>query len=761
MSVEESIKSNDPKIGALGAEDDVIQDDVSLSSMLPVISSEERTADVDKTLPIQSNDSDAAEAESVNSELQRYHVACQKGDLTTVKQMTEGGLVDIKKDYDDGEGVTGLHWASINNRLSVVDYLVTNGANVNAKAGTLHAPPIHWAARYGYVYIVDYLLKHGADAKLKDDQGFNLLHISVNSSNIMLILYVLFFVVDKDIIDVDSQDPHGRTSLLWAAYQGDSLTVDSLLRFGAYVKIADEGGFTPLHWGTLRGQPHVLMYLIKKGADFFQKTNDGKDCFTIAQEMNTVYSLNEAMRHCGFNAQGYPIRKFFEKSLHAKAFTFFVPWVFLGVALSFFSHVHILLSFPVILAFGLALQVALKRFVLPSYQNTGVSPLTLIKTPIFAGVFSGSVYWVFMVWIIRVFPATIGDKPLENLSLLLSIITLGYLFIKLLKSDPGRVPAETNHARVRETIEDLLKLGAYDTRHFCIETWIRKPLRSKFSSLSNSLVARFDHFCPWVYNDIGLKNHKVFIFFIATMELAVWIFTHLCLEYFDGLEDIYEDESGKVQCFLISDDDICAGLKYDLFTSLTLIWALLQAVWVAFVILVQLFQIFKGVTNYEFSKLMKDSKRANTDSVVFNEFFNTTPEDFVAVNGDIFENSSHGMESIARTPAPIKSSKRCCGFCCAITGMDQWLMVMKETMGIARNGSGSEHSLILSSPTNYGWKTNVKDFWLTSDATAPIWQRVLYSPQNSTALLGGTVVDYYELYKFPPRALDFGTPLDV
>lgn len=147
---------------------------------------------------------------------------------------------------------------------------------------------------------MDFLLKHGADPTMTDDQGFNLLHLSVNSSNIMLVLYVLFSVVSKGLLDVDCQDPKGRTSLLWAAYQGDSLTVAVLLKFGANIKIADTGrGFTPLHWGTVKGQPHVLKYLIQDGADFFQKTDAGKDCFAIGCKKEHVYSPERGINHSG------------------------------------------------------------------------------------------------------------------------------------------------------------------------------------------------------------------------------------------------------------------------------------------------------------------------------------------------------------------------------------------------------------------------------------------------------------------------------
>ena len=47
----------------------------------------------------------------------------------------------------DEEGISVLHWAAINNRLSVASYFIQKGANVNAIGGELMSSPIHWATR--------------------------------------------------------------------------------------------------------------------------------------------------------------------------------------------------------------------------------------------------------------------------------------------------------------------------------------------------------------------------------------------------------------------------------------------------------------------------------------------------------------------------------------------------------------------------------------------------------------------------------------
>lgn len=690
--------------------------------------------------------------------LTRYHTACQKGDLATVKEMIHGKLLEVNKDGDSVEHITGLHWASINNRLSVVDFLVSQGADVNSRAGALHATPLHWAARYGYVYIVDFLLKHGADPTMTDDQGFNLLHLSVNSSNIMLVLYVLFSVVSKGLLDVDCQDPKGRTSLLWAAYQGDSLTVAVLLKFGANIKIADTEGFTPLHWGTVKGQPHVLKYLIQDGADFFQKTDAGKDCFAIAQEMNTVYSLREALIHSGFNNHGYPIKKWFKKSQHAKLVTFLTPFVFLGLAFALFSHVNPLFAIIVLFLLTLATNKGLNKLVLPSYGRMGIHNVTLLRSPLFSGVFFGSLLWVTIVWFFKVMPWTFADEPYTNILLLIVLLLVFYIFGQLVTSDPGCVPEETDHENVRQTISDLLEIGKFDTKNFCIETWARKPLRSRFSSLNNAVVARFDHYCPWIFNDVGLKNHKGFMFFITLMECGILTFFKLCLEYFDELEDSYEDRNQELgKCFILGHSDLCSGLRYDRFVFLVLLWALLQSIWVASLIFVQTFQIFKGMTNSEFNVLMKENKANGADGVSFNENFNTTPEGF-APSIELDEDNNNTV--LAPVPgSTLRKPRTCFGVCFTVTGMDQWFAVVKETIGIKDSSGHNIYSITSKIPTNYGWRRNVKDFWLTSDVNAPLWRRILYSPTSSKALLNGTEVDYFKLYKLPVKEAEQGSDM--
>ncbi|THU89144.1 hypothetical protein K435DRAFT_625682, partial [Dendrothele bispora CBS 962.96] len=62
------------------------------------------------------------------------------------------------------------------------------------------------------------LIAHDANLTITNSQGYNTLHLVTHFSSIMSLLYLL-----HQPINVDSRDTQGHTSLMWAAYQGDTL----------------------------------------------------------------------------------------------------------------------------------------------------------------------------------------------------------------------------------------------------------------------------------------------------------------------------------------------------------------------------------------------------------------------------------------------------------------------------------------------------------------------------------------------------------
>ncbi|CAG99790.1 uncharacterized protein KLLA0_E16721g [Kluyveromyces lactis] len=745
MTAEEVDKESDPAIEDVKSDYDAIElgnenenenEVVSLDSMKAVIS---RASSELKHENDQGEERDLGSVEK-DPILERYHAACKQGDMKTLREMVESKVIDLSNDYDPKERVSGLHWACINNRLSAVKYLAGAGAEVNFKGGELDATPLHWASKSGLVYIVDELLKAGADPNITDSQGYNLLHTSVFSSNIMLVIYVLFFVVDGKE-DVDQPDPHQRTALQWATYQADALTVENLLKFNADVKNADDAGFTALHWGTVKGSIPVMDLLIKHGSDFFQTTNDGKNCFTIGKELYSIGSLEASLYKNGFDKNGFPLPQYFSAST-GKMLTFFLPWVLIPLVFYIFSKITFFIALLINTIVLVISGLVLSRLVVPSYLLSKRHPI--LNSPLLAGILSGTIAIAFFIWFTKISILTFTEKPVGNIIMLGFFIGLITLFIGLMKSDPGYIPGTVDHDKVRETIKELLSLGKFDAKHFCVHTWIRIPLRSKYDRDSACLISAFDHFCPWVYNQIGLLNHKLFYMFVVLLEISVWWFLPLMMEYFDELEDYLENRKGKHfgDCHFLGDEDLCFGLHHDTFNFLLLCWVIFQAFWVLCLIAVQTVQMLKGVTDYEFVQINKKLKSNGTTT---EDIFSSTPPELMS------------EELIAELDAPALDPRQvpqrtCFTVCCTLLGLDKLVTMIKSVLRLKSDepSSRSSHlSALARIPTDYGWKQNLKDFWLLPDTSSPLWRRILLPPKDSHALLNGMEVDYYTLYTLP------------
>lgn len=644
--------------------------------------------------------------------IRKYIEACQAGDLVTVKDLIETGAVELGSDVDPGN-VSGLHWAAINNRLSIVKYLVSKGADVDKEGGDLNATPLHWACRYGLVYIADYLIKNGADPTKIDSQGFNALHLAVHSSNIMLVIYILVFV---EQIPIDATDPSGRTALHWAGYQGDSLSVDSLLKFNANVKLVDSEGFTPLHWSLIRGQHECLKRLIEEGSELYQKTNDGKNCFDIAQDMNSVNSLRSALWECGLDYTGQHITRLFSAEW-AKVITFITPYFIIGCTLELVAKTNIIVTVLVAAALMYISTQLLNKFIFPCYVRTH---RPFLKSPYLSGVFSGTAFWILLVWIVTVLPNTISEAPFANLVFLGLSVAVIYSFFRAMFKDPGIVSPPDSNKEIKENIESLLKVGQYDAKHFCINTYVKLPLRSKYSSFHKKVVARYDHFCPWVYNDVGLRNHKVFMFFACSLELGMICFLHLVMEFFDEIED------DDYKCSLL-DDKLCAGYVSAPFIFFLSAWTLFQCIWVTFLLFSQFFQISKGLTSVELSVYTKRVTASNVN-------FSSAPAELIGPDA---------------SPAAPPRQRTCLSTLCLLTGIDQFIIAAKQVFGLKSDAP------IESVPTDYGVKQNCIDFWFASGDDHLKINNLFKLPVSGEANLNGETVNYYELYALPEKRITY------
>lgn len=642
--------------------------------------------------------------QDLNPSLKQFMVACQEGDLAAVKSLT------LKVNVDDtfSDGITGLHWASINNRTAIVQYLVDERkATVDIYGGELRASALHWACRNGLVDIVHYLLSRGANPTAFDSQHYNALHLAIHSSNILLVIYMLYrFVGAKDGYEmyVDEPDKENRTSLHWACYQGDVLSVQCLIKFGADINKVDNSLFLPLHWSFMKPYKPILKLLLDTGSDIFVRNDQGKNSFDIAKDMNCtklwIKTLNELFRYELTNWQ--PKVNMFSNDVY-KRITFFSPYIMLGLVFKINSWN---LGFGVVKLFVTVLIIGLFGYLLRNYIVANYVPdKAITKSPFSSGIFSAALFWVTCVYLFKLLPTLIFTKYfLMNILLGIILGIVAFTFYKSMILNPGFISVPTDNTKIYKDIVELISLGKFDNEHFCINTFIRKPVRSKYSHYNKKLIARFDHFCPWIYNEVGVRNHKIFMMFVYSLSVGILLFSYLALRYFDRISDGYDSDDEEQRCSILS-EKLCQGYIFDSFTFNLLIFCWIQLLWIAMLIATQTFQILKGVTTFEFAQIVRSQGFSHQQGVLSNP-------------------------------------------CIRILGIDQFFLTAKITILQLLNQDISqavvENRLII--PSDFGIKQNWTDFWFLGDIKL---RNIFYLPMNGESNLNGELVDYYTLYEYP------------
>lgn len=92
-------------------------------------------------------------------------------------------------------------------------------------------------------------------------------------------------------------------------------------------------------------------------------------------------------------------------------------------------------------------------------------------------------------------------------------------------TDPGIIPRSDTlppsilaFPAVRE--RKLVFRGRSITLRFCDTCKIWRPPRTSHCATCNNCVRRFDHHCPWLGNDIGIRNYRSYFAFVVSASIA-------------------------------------------------------------------------------------------------------------------------------------------------------------------------------------------------------------------------------------------------
>lgn len=328
--------------------------------------------------------------------------------------------------------------------------------------------------------------------------------------------------------------------------------------------------------------------------------------------------------------------------------------------------------------------------------------------------------------------------------------------------DPGFVPKLGSLQQQKTVIDDLLSLWVFDEHHFCVACMVRMPLRSKHCKRCNRCVAKHDQsvfrrqdltgtnicnsHCPWVYNCIGVNNHRQFVSYLMFLALGIILVLRLTIgckypsmpSFLFNIHTFIDyagmHDGGSEECNLLA-PALCRLVNADSYTIILMIWAALQLTWVTMLLFVQLVQISRAMTTYE---NMHSAHRGHggraLDSVTS------------ALVTGATSTSGAQLGSAGRGPDPVvdgHNHHHHQGGCFAqwkkLLGVDTFV----ETALHGYQGNKSSHRRE-QNPFSRGCLRNCKDFCCDS---API-----FVPRESgNAMLDGEVVNYTRMYETPLR----------
>ena len=157
--------------------------------------------------------------------------AAMGGDAKTVRHLLQRGT-DVNA--AQGDGMTALHWAAMNDDLKMVEMLVYAGANVKASTRIGAYTPLFMASRVGNAAIVGALLAAGADANAVTTTGTTPLMPAAASGSAAAVTALLDHGADPDA----TESAMGHTALMFAAAFDRPDAIASLISGGADTGLA-------------------------------------------------------------------------------------------------------------------------------------------------------------------------------------------------------------------------------------------------------------------------------------------------------------------------------------------------------------------------------------------------------------------------------------------------------------------------------------------------------------------------------------------
>ncbi|XP_056419704.1 uncharacterized protein LOC130361127 isoform X1 [Hyla sarda] len=384
--------------------------------------------------------------------------AVKECDLKKCQQIIDQEGPSVLGNYDE-KGHTPVHWAALAGSMDLMGLFVDCKGPVDLPSQSETGQrPIHWATVNGYISVVDLLVQAGVSIDVEDQKGCTPLITAAQYGQTALCCYLIGKGAKVHLSDLE-----GDTALHWAAFKGYCELSHLLIYSGASPRHTDNFGQTALHLAVLSGNlPTVQLLCEQDGVDLESEDNNRNTPLRLAKgrKAKQIVSL---------------LQSAIMQSKHLQAKFNWSTWCF--------------------------------------------GPPGKSKAPILF--FYGNLFtWGYPTYFCKILPVLYYAFWEWHIIFFLGNVLMWIFFLKASLMDPGFLPQDTEeyHYAVKQAINfNDWKNGKNPLGRLCHTCHLVKPLRSKHSCMTNRCVAYFDHYCPYVYNDIGQRNRTYFVGFLFTM----------------------------------------------------------------------------------------------------------------------------------------------------------------------------------------------------------------------------------------------------